>query len=184
MLESAGLPLPGETILLTAAVYAATTGRLNIAVVIAAAAVGAILGGNLGYLLGKVGGRALALRYGRFIHFGQRQLHLGERFFARHGEKTVFLSRFIAVLRPLGAFLAGVSEMPYRRFTVFNTAGGVVWASLYGILAFALGREFERYHVLLTRFGLALGVLAVLAVAASLLLGRKRLERWAVGEEA
>ena len=183
MLESAGLPVPGETMLLTAAVYSATTGRLSILGVIAAAAAGAIVGDNLGYLVGRRGGRGLALRFGRFIRVGERQLDLGERFFSRHGDKTVFFARFITILRTIGAFVAGVSRMRYRNFLAFNAAGGVTWAVLYGLLAYALGRQFERYHALVTRFGIALAVISVLVVMAFFLFGRRRFERWAVGEE-
>jgi len=183
MLESTGFPVPGETMLLTAAVYAATTGRLSIAGVIAAAAAGAIAGDNFGYLIGRRGGRALALRFGRFIRVGEKQLRVGERFFERHGDKTVFLARFITVLRTIGAFLAGVSRMRYRNFLAFNAAGGIAWAAFYGLLAYALGRQFERYHVLIARAGVALAILAVVVVAAFFLFGRERFERWALGDE-
>ena len=183
MLESTGLPVPGETMLLTASVYAATTGRLNIAGVIAAAAAGAIVGDNLGYLVGSRGGRALVLRYGRFIHVGERQLRLGERFFARNGDRTVFLARFITVLRTIGAFLAGASRMRYRNFLVYNAAGGVAWALLYGMLAYGLGRQFDRYGALIARSGVALAIVVVLLLAGFLVFGRRHLERWALGPE-
>jgi membrane protein DedA with SNARE-associated domain len=183
MLESTGVPVPGETMLLTAAVYAATTGRLNIALVIAAAAAGAIIGDNFGYVIGRKGGRALALRYGRFVRVGGRQLDLAERFFARHGDKTVFLARFVAILRTIGAFVAGVSRMRYRNFLIYNAAGGIAWATLFGIVAYALGRQFERYHALFTQFGIGLAVLGVVGAVAFALFGRRRLERWALGDE-
>ncbi|MHB8508139.1 MAG: DedA family protein [Candidatus Dormibacteria bacterium] len=184
LLESTGIPVPGETMLLTAAVYAATTGRLNIAVVIACAAAGAITGDNFGYLVGRKGGRALILRYGRHVRLGEKQLRLGERFFERHGDKTVFLARFVALLRTMGAFLAGTSAMRYRNFFLFNMAGGIAWATLYGLLAFALGKQFERYRAVIERFGVAIALLVVIAAAAFLLFGRKRFERWAVGEDS
>jgi len=183
MLESSGLPVPGETMLLTASVYAATTGRLSILGVVAAAAAGAIVGDNLGYVIGRRGGRALLLRYGRFLHVGERQVRLAERFFERHGDRTVFLARFVAILRTLGAFLAGVSRMRYRNFLAYNAAGGVAWAVIYGTLAFLLGRQFERYHALVTRFGLALAVVGVIVFALLVIFGRRKLEHWAVGDE-
>ena len=182
MLESAGLPLPGETMLLTASVYAATTGRLNIVGVIAAAAAGAIIGDNLGYLVGGKAGRALVLRYGRWVRLDERKLNLGERFFVRHGSKTVFVARFIAVLRTVGALLAGLTRMPYRTFLVFNAAGGITWAAAYGTLAFMLGRHFDTFRPLVDQVGL--GLAAVVAVAlVAMFLGRKRFEHWAVGPE-
>jgi membrane protein DedA with SNARE-associated domain len=183
MLESTGLPVPGETMLLTAAVYAATTGRLSIAGVIAAAATGAIVGDNLGYLIGRRGGRALALRFGRFIRIGPKQLRMGERFFERHGDKTVFLARFVTVLRTIGAFLAGVSRMRYRSFLIFNAAGGICWALLYGLLAYALGRQYDRYHNLINQSGIVLAILGVVLVVLFIVFGRERFERWALGDE-
>lgn len=183
MLESTGLPVPGETMLLTAAVYAATTGRLSIAGVIAAAAGGAIVGDNFGYVIGRRGGRVLALRFGRYLHIREKQIRMGERFFARHGDKTVFLARFITLLRTIGAFLAGVSRMPYRSFLVFNAAGGIAWAFLYGMLAYGLGRQFERYQVLITRSGIVLAIGAAILVVVFLLFWNDRFERWALGEQ-
>jgi membrane protein DedA with SNARE-associated domain len=183
MLESTGVPVPGETMLLTAAVYAATTGRLNITLVIAAAATGAIIGDNFGYLVGRRGGRALLRRYGRFFPRRERQLRRAERFFARHGNRAVFMARFVAILRTIGAFLAGLSRMRYRSFLAYNAAGGIAWATLYGLIAYALGRQFERYHLLITSFGLALAVIGGVALAALLAFGRDRLELWALGPE-
>jgi membrane protein DedA with SNARE-associated domain len=183
MLESTGFPVPGETMLLAAAVYAATTGRLNIAAVIACAAMGAILGDNFGYALGRKGGRALVLRYGRYIRIGEKQLRTGERFFARHGDQTVFFARFIAVLRTIGAFLAGASEMRYRNFLIYNAIGGVAWATLFGTLAYLLGKQFDRYQSLIARFGVGLAVVVVLAVVLLYVFGKERLERWALGDD-
>lgn len=183
LLESTGIPIPGETMLLAAGVYAATTGRLNIAGVIACAAAGATVGGNLGYIVGAKGGRALVLRFGSYIRLGEKQLRAGERFFSRHGEKTVFLARFVAVLRTIGAFLAGTSKMRYRNFFIYNALGGVVWATLFGTLAFVLGKQLARYQSLISRFGIVLAVAVVLGTAAFYLFGRKHFERWALGDE-
>jgi membrane protein DedA with SNARE-associated domain len=182
LLESTGIPVPGETMLLTASVYAATTGRLNIALVIAAAAAGAILGDNFGYLVGRKGGRPLVARYGRYIRVTERHLRIGERFFRRHGDKTVFLARFIAVLRTIGAFVAGASKMHYRTFLVWNASGGITWATLYGLLAYALGRQFDRYQTLITQSGIALAVLAAVLIVLFIAFGRSRFERWALGD--
>jgi membrane protein DedA with SNARE-associated domain len=182
LLESTGLPVPGETMLLTASVYAATTGRLNIALVITAAAAGAIIGDNFGYLVGRKGGRALVTRYGRYIRVSVDHLRVGERFFARHGDKTVFLARFIAVLRTIGAFVAGASKMHYPSFLVWNAAGGITWAVFYGVLAYALGRQFDRYQTLIARSGIAIAVVVVVLIVVFIVFGRRRFERWALGD--
>src|SRR6184192_3516632 len=111
-LESVGVPLPGETALITAALYAGSTHRLNIAAVIGVAALAAILGDNLGFLLGRWGGVALLARYGRFV---ARRMKIGRYVFLRHGGKVVFFGRFVSVLRTYAAFLAGTNRMRWGR---------------------------------------------------------------------
>jgi membrane protein DedA with SNARE-associated domain len=159
--EYTGVPFPGETMLIAAAIYAAS-GHLQIGTVMVAAAIGATLGGNIGYFIGRRFGRALLLRYGRYLHVDEQKLLLAERFFARHGDKTVVIGRFITLLRAWASFLAGVNSMPLAKFQVFNAFGSIVWAGLYGYLAFTLGEKFP-----LQRIGIA-GVL-VLAVAIAVL---------------
>ncbi|MGH2448092.1 MAG: DedA family protein [Chloroflexota bacterium] len=183
-IESTGVPFPGETMLIAAAVYAGT-GKLSIPFVIASAAVGAIMGDNLGYLVGREGGRRLLLRFGKLVHLDERKLAVAERFFARHGDKTVFLGRFIAVLRAWAAFLAGVNRMPWPSFLFFNAAGGIVWAILYGILGFELGKNLPLLHRVLGGLGLAglaVGVAAAIVVVFLYWRARK-LEKQALGEE-
>ncbi|HLJ35393.1 MAG TPA: DedA family protein, partial [Ktedonobacteraceae bacterium] len=127
MIESSGIPFPGETMLLLASFSAATIApQLQIPLVIACAALGAILGDNLGYLAGRTGGRALALRFGRYVFLKPHHLDRAERFFAKHGDKTVFFGRFIAVLRAWSAFLAGINHMHWRSFLFYNATGGIV----------------------------------------------------------
>src|SRR5215471_3626235 len=123
-IESMGLPAPGETVLVTAAIYAGTTHRLSILMLIAAAALGAIVGDNLGYLIGRRFGYELLLRHGRRIGVDERRLKLGRFLFDRHGGKVVFFGRFMAVLRALAGVLAGAACMEWRRFLAFNAAGG------------------------------------------------------------
>src|SRR3989440_10415262 len=130
-IESTGIPFPGETMLLVAAIYAGTTHQLSIALVIAAAATGAILGDNLGFWVGREGGFRLLRRYGPYIRLDERKLKLGQYLFHKHGVKVVFFGRFVAVLRAWAAFLAGTNRMPWSRFLPANAAGGIVWATIY-----------------------------------------------------
>jgi membrane protein DedA with SNARE-associated domain len=129
-LESMGIPLPGETMLVLAAIYAATHSDLQISGVIGAAALGAILGDNVGYWLGREFGYPLLLRYGRYLGVSETRIKLGQYLFLRHGGKVVFFGRFIAVLRVLAAFLAGVNRMEWKSFLIANATGGVVWSTV------------------------------------------------------
>jgi membrane protein DedA with SNARE-associated domain len=143
-LESMGVPAPGETALVTAAIFAATTHRLNLAWVIVAAAIGAIVGDNLGYLLGRRFGYSLLRRYGHLVRIDARRIKLGQYIFARHGGKVVFFGRFVAGLRAVAALLAGINCMDWRRFLVFNASGGVLWAAAYGMAAYFFGERLQR----------------------------------------
>ena len=129
-IESLGIPVPGETMLVTAAIYAGTTGRLSIFWVIVASSAGAILGDNIGYVIGRTGGYRLLKRYGRYIRLEENRLRLGQYLFHKHGPKVVFFGRFVSVLRIFAAFLAGVNRMHWRRFLIFNAAGGIIWSTL------------------------------------------------------
>ena len=169
-LESTGIPLPGETMLLTAAIYAGSSHRLQIGLVVAAAAVGAILGDNLGYWVGREGGYRLLRRLAPALHLDRRKLKLGQYLFRRHGGKVVFFGRFVAVLRAWAAFLAGVNRMPWPRFLLYNAAGGILWAALYGLGAYALG---ETIHRLAGPLGKGFAVAAVLAVVAGVVFLRR-----------
>jgi membrane protein DedA with SNARE-associated domain len=169
-IESIGIPLPGETMLVTASIYAGTTHRLSIQLVILAAAAGAIIGDNIGYIIGRTGGYRLVRRYGRYIRLEEKRLKLGQYLFRRHGGKVVFFGRFFSVLRVFAAFLAGVNLMPWRRFLFFNATGGIIWSSLYGLAAYFLGNQIMQ---LSTPTNIALGVIgAVIVVAAFIFLRR------------
>lgn len=156
-IESLGIPFPGETMLLAAAIYAGTTHQLQISLVIAAATVGAILGDNIGFWIGREGGYRLLRRYGHYIRLDERKLKLGQYLFLRHGGKVVFFGRFVAVLRTWAAFLAGVNRMPWPRFLVYNAAGGILWATIFGLGGYLLGDNFRRLD------GTVATVVAVLA---------------------
>ncbi len=138
-LESLGIPLPGESSLIAAALYAGTTHHLNIAVLAGVAGAAAIIGDNAGYWIGKTGGQRLAERYGHYVRLDHAKLKVGRYLFARHGAKVVFFGRFVAVLRTYAAFFAGLSKMRWSRFLVANAAGGVLWVSVYAVGAYALG---------------------------------------------
>jgi membrane protein DedA with SNARE-associated domain len=133
--ESAGLPLPGETSLLAGAVEA-QRGVLVLYWVIAVAAIAAITGDNIGYWVGRRAGRPLLERYGRVVHIRERQLLVLDYFFARHGAKTVFFGRWIALLRVGAALFAGASRMPWGRFALWNALGSVAWAVSIGLLGY------------------------------------------------
>jgi membrane protein DedA with SNARE-associated domain len=143
-LESAGVPMPGETALVSAAVLAGR-GDLHVGLVIACAAVAAILGDNAGYWVGREFGFPLIYRYGRYIRVDEGRLKLAQYLFQRHGGKIVFFGRFVAVLRAFAAFLAGVNRLPWPRFLVFNALGGIVWAAVFGMGGYVLGQAFEHY---------------------------------------
>lgn len=162
-LESLGIPLPGETALLTASAYAAA-GHLSIAGVIAAAAAGAILGDAGAYWIGRTGGLALLRRYGRFLHVDAARLERAQRFFARHGGKTVFIGRFISLLRMLAALLAGVTRMPYARFSLYNVTGGICWAALFGGLGYLFGRRLPQLKHAVGQAGAMIVLLGALLV--------------------
>jgi membrane protein DedA with SNARE-associated domain len=138
-MESAGIPLPGETALVAAAVLAAR-GDMDIVAVIAVAAIAAIVGDNIGYWAGRLGGRKLLQRWGPLERHASRVLPWSERFFERHGGKTIFLGRFIAVLRVTAAWVAGISKMHWWLFFLWNAAGGIVWAVTVGLVAYYAGQ--------------------------------------------
>jgi membrane protein DedA with SNARE-associated domain len=138
-LESAGVPLPGETILIAASIYAGTTHNLNIVLIIGAAVTGAVVGDNLGYWAGRTFGLGLLQRFGPKIGLGESRLRLGQFLFHRHGGKIVFFGRFVAILRTLAALLAGVNAMRWPRFVMFNLAGGFLWATSVGASAYLFG---------------------------------------------
>jgi membrane protein DedA with SNARE-associated domain len=144
MLESAGVPLPGETILVTAAAFAGNRHSLDIRYVVAAAACGAIFGDNIGFWVGREFGASLLLRWGYLIGLDERKRKLGQYLFARHGGKIVFFGRFVALLRAFAALLAGANRLSPLRFLISNAAGGIVWATLFGIGGYALGEGIRR----------------------------------------
>jgi membrane protein DedA with SNARE-associated domain len=143
-LESMGLPVPGETVLVLAALFAARHHEMSLAGVMAAATVGAILGDNIGYWVGREFGYRLLLRYGAYVGLSDARIKLGQYLFLRHGRKVVFFGRFIPVLRILAGLLAGTNRMPWRQFLIANAAGAVLWVGVIGTSAYAFGRALLR----------------------------------------
>ena len=140
-LESLGLPLPGETTLVLAALYAGSHHELSIWGIIISAATGAILGDNVGFWLGREFGYRFLRRYGGYVGLSDTRIKLGQYLFLRHGTKVVFFGRFVAILRILAAFLAGANQMDWRRFLIANATGGIVSACIFGLGAYVfLGR--------------------------------------------
>jgi membrane protein DedA with SNARE-associated domain len=163
-IESFGIPLPGETALIAFGVLA-SQGHYSIAWVIVTAAIGAIVGDNLGYwLIGRIGGRALFRHWGWLNRYADRVLPRAEALMARHGGKTVFFGRFVTILRYTVAWIAGLSRMEWWRFLFWNAAGGIVWATAVGLVAYYAGRAaadaIQRY-----------GIYAAVALAVGLALG-------------
>lgn len=178
MLESFGLPLPGETALITFGVLAAQ-GHYEIGWVIGLAAAGAIVGDNLGYwLLGRLGGRALFRRWRWLERYADRVLPRAERLMERHGGKTVFFGRFITVLRYTAAWVAGLGRMAWWRFLFWNAAGGIVWATAVGLVSYYAGHAaadaIARYGLFAGAAAAAVAVIGFLAVH---LLGKRLEER-------
>jgi membrane protein DedA with SNARE-associated domain len=170
MLESAGVPLPGETALVAAGVFA-SHGELNIAAVIIVAAAAAIIGDNLGYWIGRTGGRSVLTRW----TVTSRTLPWAEGFFERHGPKTIFIGRFFSILRVTAAWMAGVSRMRWWTFFLWNAAGGICWALLVGLVAYLFGQAAADA---IAKYGLIGGALIVALALAGLVafhFWRKRL---------
>ena len=143
-LECVGLPLPGETALLAAAVYAGTTHDLSIVSVLVTAAAAAIVGRMIGYVIGREYGYWLLLRYGNYVRMTPGRIKLGQYLFLRHGGKIVFIAQFVPVLRTFAGLFAGCNVMPWRNFLVANIVGACAWAVTYGYAAYALGLGFKR----------------------------------------
>ncbi|HLJ34547.1 MAG TPA: DedA family protein [Ktedonobacteraceae bacterium] len=181
-IESIGIPFPGETMLLVAAIFAGTTHQLFIPFVIVAAAAGAIIGDNIGFFVGREGGYRLLRRYGRYILLNERKLKLGQYLFKKHGGKVVFFGRFVAVLRALAAFLAGTNRMTWPRFLVFNALGGVVWATIYGLGGYFLGKNIQRFTGPIGTITIILAVIITIAFLIFVRFNEQRLEDMAEKE--
>ncbi len=170
-LESFGLPLPGESLLIAASLYAASTHHMAIFMVVAVASLAATLGSMGGFALGRWIGPARLARYGRYVGLNEDRTRITTGLFRRHGAKVILVARFVAFLRSLAAILAGATHMSWTRFALANVAGAVVWSALYGVGAYLLGEEARR---MATPAAIGLGCVAAVVVVVSIMLVRRQ----------
>jgi membrane protein DedA with SNARE-associated domain len=166
-IESLGIPLPGETVLIAGATYAGVTHRLSIWFVFLVGAAGAVVGDTLGYWIGDLGGYKLLRRYGRYVRMDEPKIKVARYLFDRRGGVVVFFGRFVSILRTYAAFLAGTNKMPYHRFLLFNVSGGIFWAALYCALAYNAAGFLSHAS---TPFAIGAGCLAVVILIVGFLL--------------
>jgi membrane protein DedA with SNARE-associated domain len=160
-LESIGLPVPGESVLIIAGIFAGKH-DLSIVEVVLTASGAAIVGQMIGYVIGREFGYWLLLRYGPYLRITEARIKLGEYLFLRHGGKIIIVARFVPLLRALAGILAGANRMPWRQFMLANVVGALVWSAFFGFAAYMFGREIER---LAGPMVIAIGVAAVIAIA-------------------
>ena len=172
LVEDFGVPAPGETVLIAAAVYAGA-GQLNLVLVGVIGFLAAVIGDNIGFAIGHFGGRRLALRLGRYVFLTPRRLDTAERFFTRHGGKVVTIARFVEGLRQANGVIAGITGMPWRRFLAFNALGAALWVGLWVTLGDLAGTNITPIYDTIQRFSLylliGLGVVIVALIARHLL---------------
>ncbi|MGB9279995.1 MAG: DedA family protein [Pseudonocardiaceae bacterium] len=176
-LEDFGVPVPGETVLIAAAVYAGA-GRLNIIAVALIAVAAAVIGDNIGYAIGRFGGRRLVERFGRYLLITPQRLDTAERFFSRHGGKVVTIARFVEGLRQANGIIAGTTEMRWRRFLAFNVLGAAlwvgIWASLGGLAGAHIGAIYGQFSHYQSYALAALGVFIIVLIVRHLRLRHRR----------
>jgi len=152
LLENFGVPVPGETILIAAAVYAGV-GQLNIFLAALVAVAGAVLGDNIGFAIGEFGGRRLLDRFGGYVRLTPKRLDKTEAFFNRNGAKVVIVARFIEGLRQFNGLISGISEMKWPKFLTFNTIGAVLWVAVWSTVGYFAGThidQFRKYELYIT----------------------------------
>jgi membrane protein DedA with SNARE-associated domain len=177
ILEDFGIPAPGETVLIAAAVYAGA-GQLNIIAVVLIAVAAAVVGDNIGYAIGRFGGRALVVRYGRYVLLNEQRLNRAEEFFGRHGAAIVTVARFIDGLRQLNGLIAGITGMPWWRFLMFNALGAGLWVGVWAGIGYTAGNHITLIYERISRYELlllvALGVLVAALIVWHLFRRRRR----------
>jgi membrane protein DedA with SNARE-associated domain len=168
LVEDFGIPVPGETILIAASLYAGA-GRLNVVAVGIVAWLCAVIGDNIGFLIGHFGGRRLALKYGKYVFLTGARLDSAEHFFEHHGGKVIVAARFIEGLRQANGIVAGITGMHWKRFIPFNALGAALWVGLWVSVGYLAGNHITTIYEQVTRYSLY--VLIVLAVAVAALIG-------------
>jgi membrane protein DedA with SNARE-associated domain len=174
-MESVGVPLPGETMLIAASLYAGSTGKLSIQLIVLVAAAGAIVGDNIGYTIGRTGGWRLLRRYGHRFGMHESRLKVGRYLFLRHGGKVVFFGRFVSILRTWAAALAGANHMPFPRFFAFNASGGIAWACAYGFGYYYAANTLKKLN---TPVSIAFATFAALVALGMFLFIRRNIRDW------
>lgn len=174
MIESMGVPFPGETMLLVGSAYAASSGTLSIYGVIGWAAAGAITGDSIGYWIGREGGRRLIRRYGKFVGLTDERYQKAQDYLKLHGGKAVFFGRFVSIARTWIAVLVGAHRLNYFQFLLYNVMGGIVWATLYGSLGYVFGANLPLLETWVKRAGITIFLCASAIVIYLLYLRRKR----------
>ncbi len=180
-LESLGIPIPGETVVVAAGTYAGHTHRLSVWVIFAVAAAGAIIGSNIGFQIGDKGGYRLLRRYGHYIRIDEAEIKIGRYIFDRYGWMVVFFGRFVIVLRTYAGFLAGTNRMRWRSFTLFNTAGAVGWAAIWAFGSYAIGNSLRHDS---RPVDIVLGAVAVVVIVTAIVVVRRHTARLTLVAEA
>jgi membrane protein DedA with SNARE-associated domain len=173
LLESIGIPLPGEIALVTAAAYA-SLGHISIYIVVILAAVAAIVGGILGYWIGIKGGLPLVARYGGYIGVRKSHVDRAHAFFERNGAKTILFGRFIAVLRTWAAVVAGAAFMSFTKFVIYTTIGSIAWAIVFGALGYFFGRDLPLLEKYISRASFGVLILAAVGIAVFVIIQRRK----------
>ena len=174
MLEALGIPLPGEIALVTAAAYAAVAHNVSVFGVILMAAIGATVGGVLGYWIGIKGGLPLLTRYGRYVGVRESHIDKAHSFFERNGARTILFGRFVAVLRTWASVIAGAACMSFKQFVAYNTLGSVAWAIVFGLLGYYFGHDLPLLERYISRASLGILVALLVGIAFWVILKRRR----------
>ena len=176
LIEDFGIPVPGETILIAASVYAGT-GRLNVVAVAAVGFIAAVTGDNIGFAIGHFGGRALALRWGRYVFLTEERLDKAASFFDRHGAWIITVARFVEGLRQANGIVAGITGMRWLRYLIFNALGAALWVGTWVSIGYLAGSHISSIYSYITRYSyyaLIVAGLVVVALIARHLLRRRR----------
>jgi membrane protein DedA with SNARE-associated domain len=181
LIETSGIPFPGETMLILASAFAGSTHKLSIYWIIAAAAVAAIIGDNIGYWIGRTGGYKFLRKYGHVIHVDESSMKIGLYLFKCYGSGIVFFARWIPLLRIWGALLAGAHQFEWKRFIVYNAAGGILWATFYGVIAYFFGDLLRQAEGAITYAGFGL---AAIIIVGFWFVERRNREHWKQRAEA